>query len=348
LRTALIGIAILGTIAGAFLIANADTLSYWWCYGRNAGAVVRNYEATETYALKPIELLVPNREHLFPFLRGFGLHYYHVAVVRGEKSSAYLGLVGIASLLWLGAHSFLRLSHESRWHRLPRGFWEILWIFLYSAVGGVNCLIALWGMDLFRGTNRYSIVILAIVLLFLARMLGSRTRRWPIAWRLGLASLLLIIGIPEQMSGSRRQPARVTAARVESDRRFAGELEASLPPGSAIFQLPVVRFPEEPPMLKMLDYDHLRLFLFTHTLRFSYGEDKGRGRELWQFDVQKLPAQAAVELLRRKGFAAVVLDRDAYADRGASLMADFEKAGQRLIGTAERGDFTAFSLSPPR
>src|SRR5690606_21141663 len=69
-----------------------------------------------------------------------------------------------------------------------------------------------------------------------------------------------------------------------ADADYAAALDAALPDGSAVFQLPIIRFPEAPPPGRMKDYDHLRgwIHLPPGRLRWSYGAMKGRPDGDWQ------------------------------------------------------------------
>jgi hypothetical protein len=85
-------------------------------------------------------------------------------------------------------------------------------------------------------------------------------------------------GIPPQ-----RKPFAEIEAQHASDRAFVAQIEAILPEGAGVFQLPVIPFPEHEPPGRMLDYDHLRAFLADNgKLMWSYGSIKGRPNADWQ------------------------------------------------------------------
>ncbi len=71
----------------------------------------------------------------------------------------------------------------------------------------------------------------------------------------------------------------------------------------------------------------MRLYGHSRTLRFSYGDHKGRGSELWQRELLTLPWPEAFARLRERGFAAIAIYGRAYEDRGAALAAAIEAAG---------------------
>jgi phosphoglycerol transferase len=113
------------------------------------------------------------------------------------------------------------------------------------------------------------------------------------------------------------------------DRDLVGKVEKLAGENALIFQLPMVPFPENPPVVNMSDYEHLRGYLHSETLRWSYGGVKGRKAFEWQ---QSLPgeSQSLVESLRKKDFRAIWIDRRGYADQGESIMVELAKSGLTL------------------
>ena len=129
----------------------------------------------------------------------------------------------------------------------------------------------------------------------------------------------------------------LVARQVEADRTFVTQMEAALPAGAMVFQLPIMEYPEAP-LPGVPPYDHFRPYLYSKQLRFSFGSMKGRPREQWQQAVQKqmlngasLNQQtqqiqfnqnsvgAAVDEMRKKGFAAIYVNRNGFPDRGKGL-----------------------------
>jgi hypothetical protein len=95
-----------------------------------------------------------------------------------------------------------------------------------------------------------------------------------------------------------------------------------------VFELPVIPFPEGGPVRAVDEYEPLRPFFFTKTLRFSYGSNKGRPREDWQFIVDKMPPAEMAVTLERYGFSGVYINRRGYADGAESLLKGFAAVGR--------------------
>src|SRR5262249_43974583 len=105
-------------------------------------------------------------------------------------------------------------------------------------------------------------------------------------------------------------------------------VEAMLPPGAMVFQLPQTGFPEEPAVGRMEPDDHLRLYLHSRSLHWSFGAMKGRYAAHWQASVAGLPPAEFARLLALAGFAGITVDRRGYNDDGAGLEAELG----RLLG----------------
>ena len=143
------------------------------------------------------------------------------------------------------------------------------------------------------------------------------------------AALALALTLADQLPPRTSATAiRETGSRLGSDAAFTQSLEARLPTGSMLFQLPVVDFPEGRPVLGAGDYEHLRPYLHSTRLRFSYGSDKGRPREAWQRRVEALEPAAMADVLERLGFAGMVVNLKAYADRGEELRTALAGSGR--------------------
>lgn len=325
-----------------FFAMNADSIGYSLLQGKNPEAVSRSLAGLEVYGLKLPELIFPPAYHAWKAWADYGqTHYFLPSLIKGEMGSPYLGLMGLVGFVWLFGIALYRIL-IGRAQRIPVHAWQVLWILLFSLIGGINLLLGTFGIILFRGSNRYSIVILTIVLLFLVRQLS---RKCPDRLVLPVAILMAAVGLWDQL------PPRVNAAQikevarvVQSDREFSHSLEANLGKEAMVFQLPVAPFPEIPPIVQMGDYEHFRPYLFTKNLRYSYGTNKGRGDADWQADVSRLNAVEMVTSLEEYGFSTILINKKGYEDSGARLMAELAALKKEVL--AEKGDLIAFRLNP--
>lgn len=342
------GILSLSLAGFAFLAMNWDTIGYGLAHGKNPTATPRGYFQTEMAALKPLELVMPPPTHHAEWLADWGRKYATSAFVRGELFSPYLGVVGVLALGWLSGEFVRHIMNRRRDpRRLPPHLAQIAWVFLYSVIGGLNCIIGLFGILYFRSANRYSIFISAICLLFAASAMSRLTRRWDTFARWGVALLITVVGLWDQLPRTPEagEKIRIQAA-IANDRAFAADMEKRLPPGTMVFQLPVMRFPEGGPVGEVTEYEMLRPYYFTRTLRFSFGSMQGRPRENWQFETERMPAEEAVRRLESHGFGAIYLDRRGLQDRGEKWLAALKGLGRGEPFQDSSGNLVCIALNP--
>jgi hypothetical protein len=96
------------------------------------------------------------------------------------------------------------------------------------------------------------------------------------------------------------------------------------------FLLPVMDYPEVPPVREVRDYEHFRPFLHSRHLRFDYGSDKGRPRERWRHRVGGMSPSRLVAELEGMGFAGIIVNRGGYEDRARGLLRGLAAAGRRV------------------
>jgi hypothetical protein len=199
----------------------------------------------------------------------------------------------------------------------------------FSIVGGVNTLVALGGLPLLRGTNRYSVWILTLSILCLggtlSRLVGSRSRTFSLVTAAVLTAVAMVDQVPPFV---RARDVAAIQSRVESDEAFVRSIERQLPQGAMLFMLPVLDYPEVPPVNKLRDYEHFRPFFFSSALRFSYGTDKGRPSNDWQRRVSALPPGEMTQELERLGFSGIILNRRGYADTGRGMLGALQALGR--------------------
>ena len=133
-------------------------------------------------------------------------------------------------------------------------------------------------------------------------------------------------------------------ALYKDDGDFVARVEQAVPANSMIFQLPYVPFPEHPPVNEMTDYDHLRAYLHSTSLRWTYGAIKGREGDLWQKSISSLPLPQFVESLSFAGFNGIYVDRYGYADKGAALESELSGLTGTTPMASESGRLAFFPL----
>lgn len=344
LRNAVPAIVVASVSIATVILMNVDTLFDAWWRGAKPDVVQRSFRDAELWAMKPVELLVPASHSVVAFESWARQAYYSQAMFLGESGSPYLGVVAIAGIAWLVWNS-MNAAAKQRVGEVPLHFWCILWLICYALVGGGSIILALANILFLRATNRFSIVIFAVALLFLASRLSVATRKWP---RFAIASLALLIaavGIYDQVPPRRVQWQKHSNATFDADQEVGLALDSHLAAGSKVFESPVMLFPEGSPINGMSEYDHFRPYLHSYKLLFSFGDSKARNFDRWQSDEEHFSTGRQVKDLEVYGFSAVLLNRRAYPDRGNALVAAFAKLGKDRVIAASQ-DLVCIRLNP--
>jgi phosphoglycerol transferase len=135
-------------------------------------------------------------------------------------------------------------------------------------------------------------------------------------------------------------------AAYRSDADFVARIEASLPAGAMVFQLPYLPFYESPPLHRMQDYEPARFYLHSRELRWSYGAMKGREAAAWQEGVVRRPLPRALERVVLAGFAGLTVDRFGYADGGRETEKQIDAVAGPHAFTSADGRFVLYDLRP--
>lgn len=334
--------ALAGLFCAALVAVHLDSVVWLVKHGRNAAAMARGPSGAEMFALKPIELFVPGEGHRLALGRLVGRREVQQAVVTGEFPSQYLGLLGALALVALCV-SAARLVMRGRYG--PAVAWAGLagWLMAAHSVGGLNSLLYLLDSRVFRSTNRASVVLLAVVLLFAGQWLGRFWARRPARVRWAVAAGLAAGGTWEQLPSDGNSMASLQQVAA-ADRELVSRLEQALAPSSMVFQLPAMAFPEVPPTLGVETYEQFRPTIYATSLRFSHGDVKGRRNAEWKFRLAALPPEQLVAELKTASFSAIYLNRKGYADGGAELERALSSLGCRLIAVSALEDTVAYAL----
>lgn len=300
-------VAVGGVAFVTFLVMNVNMFIYHFQHGPNPGAITRRYKELEWTGMKFVDFFMP-WQHRWPAFANWAQNYFDTDYIHGEAPPAsYLGIVGIVALVWFALRIFRRIAARPP-RPLPLGALQLAWIFLFATVGGLNGLAGSAGFILLRATTRYSIVVLCILLLFLARRLSTLAAKSPVLSRvlpLAMVALALWDQTPKWKSAD---DIAITALKVVSDRRFTEAMERDLPENAMVFQLPIMDYPENANK-HVLSYEHFRPYLFSRTLRFSFGGEKGRPFADWQHDLDGLAPAQLVAKLEQYGFSAIYINR---------------------------------------
>ena len=308
----------------------APDMVYQHRMGKDPDAVVRGRNG-ETYALKITQLVIPVDGHRWHPLAALKAIYNDKAPLVNENSTATLGIVGSLGFLFLLGHALF----------VPRTATLIsdlatlnLFTVLFATIGGLGSLLTLVTAFWIRSFNRISVFIsflsLLAVGLLLDRLLSRwRERRVPAICGPLLLTGILLIGLLDEIPIMNLTLDAQNARLFQQDHAYFTRCEAALPAGAMVMQLPYIRFPEAPKTVgQMADvYDHLRGYIHTQHLHWSFGAMCGRPDDLWQRQVSGLPTEPMLRELAQRGFDGLYINRLGYADNGKQ----FEREIRRVI-----------------
>jgi phosphoglycerol transferase len=358
-RHALAGAGLIAVIFVAVLLNLTPNIFYARKYGAAVSGRRYSFES-EVAALKIAQLILPVTGHRIPAFARLKANYNATHPLVNGNDWVSLGSIGSAGFLVLtGWVLFIRRPAARAGQVSPGHFGaliEDLSIFnvaavLLATIGGFSALFAVLVTPQIRGYNRISPFIAYFSLLtvalglehFARRKVKSRTGM--IGFCAALAALGLL-GLLDQTGGDSQHDWHALKSQFTSDRRFFAKVQASLPAGAMVFELPYLPFPEYGIMNQMKDYAPFRPYFHTHGLRWSYGVIKGRSGDVWEQKTAAEPPERMVTDLRDDGFAGVYVDRAGYADNGAALEAQLRGViGSDPMSDA-KGRFLFFKLPP--
>jgi hypothetical protein len=344
---------LIGVIFGGLIINLLPNILYMRQHGETP-IIRRHVIEAEIYSLRISQLILPVSGHRL-FLMAKVKAAFNQRLFINENDDASLGAIGtIGFLTLLGWLLPKKPELKGIEEDGTGGVISHLSIFNIAAVllgtfGGLSAIVALIITTKIRAYNRISIYIaffslftLALLLdRFACRHLKSGNQR--IAFKVCLA-IALVLGLYDQTSPRFVPDYAKIKAEFLSDKNFMSKLQAALPSGAMVFQLPFVPFPEQPKVNKMFDYDHARGYLHTHGLRWNYGAMKGRDGEIWQKLVSSKPAKEMIETIALARFQGIYLNRNGYAETRPKIEVEIEDELSQPPLVSEDGKLVFFDL----
>jgi hypothetical protein len=292
--------------------------------GPNLVVTYRSPVDAEVYGFKIIQLVSPIDQHRLPGWRKSKDHYNGVSPLINENSMAALGV--IASLGFFALLFILLMRTEAV--QISLAFMSRLNIYavLLGTIGGLGAIFAYHISPMIRAYNRISVFIVFFSLSAFFIILQKLLKPLRNKYSRGFVLIgILIIGLFDQIPLLEHVDVNKT---FQSDAKFIAKIEAAIPPGSCIFQLPFMAFPEAPDHYKMKDYDPYRAYLHSKKLKWSYGAVTGRTAAAWQNYVTQKPVAEMVDDLVFAQFSGIYLDRNGYPNNAVEI----EKKLQSVLG----------------
>ena len=321
---------LIGVICAGVALQMAPTWVYKMKHGENPLVVLRPAKETEEYGLKIAQLMLPVTSHRVEWMGQLRERYDRTAPLNNENRFSSLGLAGSIGFLALLFGLFrMRVEEDEEVLKFNLASLNIAALLL-GTVGGFSSLFAYWINSQIRAYNRISIFIeffAIFAFVFLLACVYEKFLKARLSNLVGyaLCGVVLVFGLLDQTPTSFKTPYPKIKKQFEVDASFFNRIEQSLPEGGMVFQLPFVGFPINKGPSRMIPYDHVRGYLHTRTVKWSYGAITGRETNLWQQSVSQLPAQDMVDVLVYSGFQGIYLDRMGYEDDGQQMIQDLSR-----------------------
>ena len=328
LKPLVVPLTLIAIILSVTVINLLPSISYLYQNG-DTPIVRRNIADADIYGLRIAQLLLPVSHH----------RSYRVATFKGvfnqrpyinENDDASLGIIGSCGFLLLIGLIFYRWRYDEQpaMNNFAALFNNLSLLnlagLLIATIGGFGALFAFLVSPKIRAYNRISIFIAFFALFAVAISLEFIYRRYINTNARKIFFFVLIvtaalIGILDQTTKRYIPDYDQIKSEFSNDHEFVKRIESSMAENSAIFQLPLMSFPENPKINQMKDYDPARGYLHSSKLKWSYGAVKNREGEVRQKMMTAKPSNEMVEALCLTGYSGLWVDRFGYSDKGAKL-----------------------------
>ena len=340
---------LIGIIVLCIFITNIPTFLFQHDNGKNMEVAIRGPAESEIYGLKIIQLLLPIPGHRIPILTNITNMYLSTTPLPSEGANPVLGIIGsigfIILILWIFHKIFTKKSTNDNESLKKINQLSVLNLsaLLLATVGGFGTIFAYFIFPQIRCYNRISIFIAffcittIVLLLDLLLQKNSQTKLKKGAI-VGCIVFILLFGIYDQTTEHMFSDYKNTKNMFLNDAQNINNIETTFPNDTMIFQLPYVPFPENPPVNNMVDYDHLRAYLHSKNIHWSYGAMKGREGDLWQRDIIGKPVKEMIDELSFTGFNGIYVDSYGYTDKGSEMISSLSSILQTtpIVSNGER------------
>jgi hypothetical protein len=336
LRFGMYALALITVLAAVNL---APTALAWHRDGKPVTMFAKVPAEAEIFGLKIRHLVSPILSHTIAPLR-WAVEAEQSArfPYEQENVTARLGLVASAGFLLLLALLLLpqarRLHGGAESEQMLTAARLVLACVLLATVGGFGSLFNLFVAPDVRAYNRITPFIGFLSLAGAASLVDGLGRVWLPRWRSGVgavAAVILALGLWDQSHAllPLQSIYAGVASEYERTRKVVAALEARLPTGAAVFQLPFSYFLGDDGIGRMGPYDNARPYLVSRTLEWSFPA-MSNPSTFWGRAVSRMPLPQMLPVLRGSGFSGVLVDRFGFADNANGLVRELED----LVGRA--------------
>lgn len=307
------GIVYLGIITMTTLAVNLEPLFHTSNTAMEYMHQQRTVANIEIYGLKIINLLLPIQNHRIPILAKLRQHYDSlVGVGNSEESWISLGLI-LAVCFCIALIAALIQGKADQRIKVCGCF--ILAFVLVSTVGGASSIIGLV-FPLLRCYNRmvvfiamFCVIVFAVLAEKLDAFLSSKKVPWSI--RCGLLILLAVFAVWDQTTPANVYAYESTKEEYIQDEEFVQAIEAIMPEGACIFELPLL--PTGTTSIQNLrDYELYKPYLHARSSKWLHMYSVGSQTDQWVNILHGLPLRTVIDIIVCCDFQGVYIDSRGY------------------------------------
>lgn len=288
--------------------------------GSNIEATSRSPIESEIYGLKIDQIFMPSLGHRVGKLNEIAQRYANSAPLVNENHSVSLGIIGSLGFIILIFFLLYRKDTNDKKLSLIQSMSIVnLGATLLATVGGFGFLISVIVPSI-RGYNRIIpyIAFLSLLSLFLLieYLIEKKSFKKFKQYTVGVtAILLLVFGVFDQTNSSFIPNYQLISQQYTQDKDFFERLSNNVGHEGNIYQLPYVPYPEYPSVYKMGNYEHLKAYLHSNSLKWSFGVMKGTKEDIVIRNISELPVDEMIKSITMAGYKGIYINRDGYSDR---------------------------------
>jgi phosphoglycerol transferase len=303
-------------IGSSDLLGISASFLYWHQHGHNKAMDFKYAAEADVYALTTRGMLTPIVGHPFP---PWAALRHKIAAAKfpndaNESLMAALGTIGSVGFLVLLLIAVLRPRYtmlaDTRLLSLAA---VSLGIVLIAGSGGFGSLFNALVIKEFRCYNRISpylsLFSFAALGIILDKAISNKSR----LLRYAVLTSFVVFASFDQVPATLYAERGTIEKQFYLDDKFVRAMEADLPKGAMVFQLPHIGFPLDAGQYKINVNDNARAYLHSHSLRWSWGNIDGRNND-WPKKVAALPLPEFLRAIIRAGFEGLLIDRYGYVD----------------------------------
>ncbi len=307
-------LGILGIIAGV-LSASIPNFVYVLQNGKNAETVYRLSSEVAVYALRISQLILPITGHRIPVLAKIK-DKYNAAFTVNENDSSSLGIIFTIGFIILCVILVMDYKNSKRNQVLKKLAILNICMTLYASVGGFIEMQAIV-FKLIRCSNRISVFIAFVCCIAMGYVIDGISEWMRLEqkkWKMFMVCFLIIgIGVLDQTKVSYVDDEQILA-QMKDEKEFIQKIEALEKENTMIFQLPNVVYPEQGMKERMSDYSHFIGYLYSDTLKWSYGAMKGREGSKLLEEISSKDTAEMISNMKEVGFGGIYIDRWGYKE----------------------------------